>query len=184
MKISDGCLLEAQQIPTENRDDRLGTEISLIVLHNISLPAGSFGTPYIRELFCNVLDCTVHPDFQSLIGLRVSSHLLIRRHGEISQFVAFPQRAWHAGESSFQGRDNCNDFSIGIELEGTDDIPYTDAQYLWLGEVCQLLMDTYNIKDIVGHADIAPGRKTDPGESFDWSRFRELIAGGSPRTCG
>lgn len=153
-------------------------DISLLVIHGISLPPNQFGGPYISELFTNNLDCTAHPYFQQLERLRVSAHLLIRRDGELLQYVPFNQRAWHAGVSRFGERENCNDFSIGIELEGADDIPYTQAQYAVLVEVTKLLLHTYPAlkKDrIVGHADIAPGRKTDPGPAFDWPHYFALL---------
>ena len=175
MEIDKGRLAEATQIPSENQDERPQEEISLIVIHGISLPEGQFGGPHIRELFCNTLDCSRYPGFASLEGVRVSSHLVIDRAGYIEQFVSFLDRAWHAGESSYQGRRNCNDFSIGIELEGSDNVPYTRAQYIKLADVCQLLRETYGVSEVVGHKDVAPGRKTDPGDSFDWDHFRSLI---------
>ncbi len=155
-----------------------GAEISLLVIHNISLPAGEFGGDSIEQLFTNCLDCDAHPSFDDLRGLEVSSHCLINREGEITQFVPFSQRAWHAGESSFQGQPNCNDFSIGIELEGTDDCPYTEQQYQALQTLTRQIMAAYpaiTLDRIVGHCDIAPGRKTDPGASFDWCFFKGLI---------
>ncbi len=148
--------------------------ISLLVIHNISLPPGKFGTECIEQLFCNQLDCDAHPYFDSLRELKVSAHLLIKRNGEITQFVPFNMKAWHAGESEFEGRKNCNEFSIGIELEGTDFEAFTADQYERLTEVTQLLLTKYNgltPDRIVGHSDIAPGRKTDPGPFFDWERF-------------
>lgn len=154
------------------------TTIDLLVVHNISLPAGEFGTPYIDALFTNQLDSTAHTSFASLTGLKVSAHALIRRTGVITQYVSLRDRAWHAGQSQFQGRDRCNDFSIGIELEGTDTRPYTDHQYQQLAQVIHLLQQTYPaIQDdhIVGHCDIAPKRKTDPGEAFDWVYLRRLL---------
>ena len=153
-------------------------EISLLVIHNISLPPGEFGTDCIEQLFCNKLDCDAHPFFDSLRDLRVSSHLLIKRSGEITQFVPFNMKAWHAGESEYKGRNNCNEFSIGIELEGTDFEAFTDVQYQKLSEVAGLLLDNYQglTRDrIVGHSDIAPHRKTDPGPFFDWQRFLEAL---------
>jgi len=142
------------------------------VIHNISLPAGQFETPYIVELFQNSLDCDAHPSFADLRDLKVSSHFLIRRNGLIQQFVSVLERAWHAGLSQFQGRDGCNDFSIGIELEGTDDVPFEDAQYASLQQLSAALIQQFPIEHIVGHAEIAPGRKTDPGPYFDWLRYR------------
>jgi AmpD protein len=150
--------------------------IDLIVIHGISLPAGEFGGPWIDDLFLGRLDCQAHPSFADLQGLRVSSHFLIRRHGELIQYVPLHRRAWHAGISSFEGRQSCNDFSIGIELEGTDDLPYTCMQYQQLKQLCRRLMRIYpaiTTQRIVGHADIAPGRKTDPGPAFDWHHLRQ-----------
>jgi len=152
--------------------------IDLLVLHNISLPPGEFGGPWIDALFAGALDCTAHPYFTTLIGLRVSAHLLIRRDGALFQYVPFTQRAWHAGASCFENRANCNDFSIGIELEGDDDTPYSDAQYQTLAPVVSSLISAYphiTPPRIVGHSDIAPGRKTDPGPAFDWARLRALL---------
>lgn len=168
-----------EQIPSPNCDQRpQGEEISLIVVHGISLPAGEYGTPYIDRLFSNQIQGDEGPGFSALKGLRVSSHLLIRRTGQQVQYVPLQQRAWHAGLSSFQGRERCNDFSIGIELEGSDTTPYSDAQYRQLSGLITLLMARYpriTTERIVGHSDIAPGRKSDPGEAFDWTRlFRQL----------
>ncbi|MDG2072234.1 MAG: 1,6-anhydro-N-acetylmuramyl-L-alanine amidase AmpD [Pseudomonadales bacterium] len=173
--INNGVLAGVEQVSSENWDLRPSGEISLIVIHCISLPEGNFGGRYIRDLFCNQLDCSQHPDFKSLEGVHVSSHLLIRRDGDCEQYVSLEDRAWHAGESSYRGRPTCNDYSIGIELEGSTAVPYTDLQYERLAEISGLIMSTYDIDDIVGHADIAPDRKTDPGDSFDWLRFRSLI---------
>jgi AmpD protein len=152
--------------------------VSLLVIHNISLPPGQFGTGCVQRFFCNRLDSAEHPYFATIADLQVSSHLLIERTGEVTQFVPFSARAWHAGNSCFAGVENCNDFSIGIELEGTDEQPYTDAQYSHLAEVTHLLLSHYPAlrpERIVGHADIAPGRKTDPGPAFDWPRYRALL---------
>ncbi|HET8704763.1 MAG TPA: 1,6-anhydro-N-acetylmuramyl-L-alanine amidase AmpD [Pseudomonadales bacterium] len=172
-------LAEARWVPSPNQNERPNpADISLLVIHGISLPPDQFGGPFISDLFTNQLDCDLHPYFAQLKDLRVSAHLLIRRDGELVQFVAFDRRAWHAGVSRFRERENCNDFSIGIELEGADHIPYTDAQYNALAAVTKCLMKTYSgiKKDrIVGHADIAPGRKTDPGEAFDWPYFFSLL---------
>lgn len=153
----------------------------LLVIHNISLPPGQFGSDCIERLFTNCLDWDEHPFFAEIRGAQVSAHLLIERTGELLQFVDLDERAWHAGQSCFAGRDNCNDFSIGIELEGTDDTPYTDEQYWVLVAVTRALQARYKgISDdrIVGHSDIAPGRKTDPGPGFDWVRYRHSIATG------
>ncbi len=154
------------------------TAIDLLVIHNISLPPGQFGGNYIEALFCNRLDCAAHPSFYDLRGLEVSAHLLIDRMGAITQFVSFDARAWHAGKSSFDGRPGCNDFSVGIELEGADLLPYTDAQYLQLASVTQLLRTRFPALTparIVGHSDIAPDRKTDPGPAFDWDRYKKRL---------
>ena len=157
---------------------------SLLVIHNISLPPGEFGGPYIDQLFTGQLDHQAHPFFADLVGLRVSAHLLIRREGQLVQYVSFAQRAWHAGVSVFAGRPACNDFSIGIELEGTDYIPYTARQYQQLARVIQLLQQNWpmlaDARHWVGHRDIAPGRKTDPGPAFDWARLRALVATTAP----
>lgn len=145
--------------------------IDMVVVHGISLPAGMFGAGHIQPFFCGHLDKNAHSSFADIADLKVSAHLLIGREGLITQFVPFHLRAWHAGESIFQGRTNCNDFSIGIELEGTDDLPYETVQYDRLAEVINVLVRAYpNItrERIVGHSDIAPGRKTDPGQCFDW----------------
>lgn len=168
-------ILSLSHVPSENFEPRPeGTAISLLVIHNISLPPGEFGGDSICQFFTNCLDHEAHPFFEEIRGLRVSAHLLIRRGGDVVQFVSFLQRAWHAGKSSFNGVENCNDYAIGIELEGTDDMPYTQQQYDALAEVTSLLMSQYpdiTLERIVGHTDIAPGRKTDPGESFDWPCF-------------
>jgi AmpD protein len=150
----------------------------LIVIHNISLPPRCYGGDEIERLFTNCLDWDAHPYFGEIRGMQVSSHLLIRRDGELLQFVSCDERAWHAGLSSFQGRDNCNDFSIGIELEGADDEAYADTQYTVLSAVTRALLAHYpgvSAQSIVGHSDIAPGRKTDPGPAFDWARYRQLL---------
>ncbi|MDK1022888.1 MAG: 1,6-anhydro-N-acetylmuramyl-L-alanine amidase AmpD [Gammaproteobacteria bacterium] len=179
MQIIDHLLPEAAYKITANQDQRSqASDISLIVIHGISLPAGHFGGPYIEQLFTNQLDCKRNSDFRDLEGLQVSAHLLIRRKGEITQFVAFNHRAWHAGSSSYGGRTDCNDFSIGIELEGVDYCDYGQAQYQQLARICRLLLHEYTLLSpdrIVGHSDVAPGRKTDPGDHFDWARFRSLL---------
>lgn len=166
-------------MPSCNADERPGhCQPSLVVVHNISLPPGQFGGPYISQLFTNRLDPGAHPAFASLSTLKVSAHVLIRRSGRIVQFVPFNRRAWHAGVSNFRGRDHCNDFSIGIELEGTDTLPYEDAQYRVLAALIDALRIAYPTLDrqhIAGHCEIAPDRKTDPGPAFDWQRlYREL----------
>jgi AmpD protein len=181
MKIDadTGLLQEAEYIPSPNCDERPGGEVlDLIVLHNISLPPGEFGGGWIEKLFTNKLPADAHPYFEEIADLRVSAHVLIRRNGEVLQFVPFHQRAWHAGVSVYQGREQCNDFSVGIEMEGTDELPYEDAQYAALIQVLEALIDAYpglNDEHIAGHEHIAPGRKTDPGLAFDWERLgREL----------
>ncbi len=158
-----------------------GTTVDLIVVHGISLPPGEFGGPWIDQLFAGNLSANAHPYFREIAGRRVSAHALIRRTGEIVQYVPFGQRAWHAGASQYQGRANCNDFSVGIELEGTDDQPYSDAQYDRLAELIGALLAAYptlSRERLVGHSDIAPGRKTDPGPAFDWTRLRSQLARG------
>ncbi|MGB1263958.1 MAG: 1,6-anhydro-N-acetylmuramyl-L-alanine amidase AmpD [Cognaticolwellia sp.] len=150
--------------------------VSLLVVHNISLPPGQFGGGYITDFFLGKLDPTIDPYFTSIYKMRVSAHCLIQRNGDIVQYVSFNDKAWHAGVSSYQGREKCNDFSIGIELEGTDDIPYTEEQYQQLSRINLALIATYPAlkNNVVGHCDIAPGRKTDPGAAFDWPRFYKM----------
>ncbi len=173
--IEQGWLVQARQSPSQNCEERpADCRPELLVIHNISLPPGQFEGNCVERLFTNCLDWEEHPFFEEIRGLRVSAHLLIRRDGETVQFVSFDQRAWHAGVSSYQGRESCNDFSIGIELEGTDDTPYTDEQYRVLNDVTLALLDAYEplgVGSVVGHCDIAPGRKTDPGPAFDWPRY-------------
>lgn len=173
--LATGRLNGAQFVPSPHCDDRPeGQPIDLLVVHNISLPPGEFGGEAVLQFFTGALDPAAHPYFSSIQHLRVSAHLFIRRNGEVIQFVPLHQRAWHAGTSHFQGKDRCNDFSIGIELEGTDALPYEPQQYHQLATITQLLMKAYpglTRERIVGHATIAPGRKTDPGEAFDWSHY-------------
>ncbi len=175
-----GLLLGAAQVASPNFDARpAGIEADLIVVHGISLPPGEFGGPWIGRLFTNTLPADAHPYFADVCTLRVSSHLVVYRDGAVTQYVRFAERAWHAGRSSFNGRTACNDFSIGIELEGTDTLPYEDAQYRVLAKIVAALCAAYptlSTDRLVGHSDIAPGRKTDPGPAFDWSRARRLIA--------
>ena len=173
MKIgANGWLSGVCRIASPNCDARPhGTAIGLLVIHNISLPPGEFGGAAIAQLFTNTLDTELHPYYAQLKGVRVSAHFLIRRNGEIIQFVPCCKRAWHAGASSWQGRTGCNDFSIGVELEGSDHVPFNGPQYAALTRLTRLLQRAYPIRDIVGHADIAPGRKTDPGPYFDWSHY-------------
>jgi len=160
--------------------------VSLLVIHNISLPPGEFGGSGIADLFTNRLDAAAHPYYATVAGAKVSAHFLIRRDGELLQFVPCRSRAWHAGESSWKGHARCNDFSIGIELEGTDDAPFTAAQYRRLAGLTRALKARYPIRDIVGHSDIAPGRKSDPGPHFNWGSYRALVrkrtARRTPRT--
>lgn len=174
-----GQLLSARQVASPNYDARPeATQPELIIVHGISLPPGEYGGPWIDQLFTNTLDWDAHPYFKQIEGMKVSSHLLLRRDGEVVQYVPFQQRAWHAGASNYQGRERCNDFSIGIELEGVDDQPYEAEQYRELARVILALCAAYpslSLARIVGHSDVAPGRKTDPGESFDWPRLRALL---------
>jgi N-acetyl-anhydromuramoyl-L-alanine amidase len=171
---SSGWLDTARHRLSPNCDERPGGETpSLVVIHNISLPPGEFGGKAVEELFTNRLDWDAHPYYQGIRGLEVSSHFFIRRDGELIQFVPCSLRAWHAGASQWQGREKCNDFSIGIELEGTDELPYTDAQYARLHELLEALRTAYPIGAIAGHSDIAPGRKTDPGPRFEWARISD-----------
>lgn len=167
----DGIVEGARYIPSPNCDERPpGAAVELLVIHSISLPPGKFGGPHIARLFTNTLDYNAHPYFDGLRGLRVSAHFLIRRRGGLIQFVPCGKRAWHAGVSSWRGRPCCNDFSVGVELEGTDDRPFTVSQYRSLERLVRVLVAAYPIQAAVGHCDIAPGRKTDPGPHFDWSR--------------
>lgn len=180
LKIDSSGWLGCRQIASPNSDKRpegIGPE--LLVIHNISLPPEEFGGGYIEKLFTNSLNPTEHPYFEEISDLRVSSHLLIDRAGRITQFVSFEDRAWHAGQSSWGGRSNCNDFSIGIELEGSDNQEFTEDQYRVLAETTRLIVNRYpsiSAENITGHSDIAPGRKTDPGPLFNWNYFRELVS--------
>ena len=178
-RIENGELLGARQCPSPNFGERPpGAEVDLVVIHCIALPPGCYGGEEIEAFFCNRLDWNGDPYFSEIRGMEVSAHLLIRRDGEVVQFVNFNDRAWHAGQSWFLGRGNCNDFSIGIELEGTDELAYTDLQYDVLSRVVAALLTTYPRLDagrMVGHCDIAPERKTDPGAAFDWHRFKSMI---------
>ena len=182
--VRDHWVAGVRRRPTANCNARpVGTCVSLIVVHGISLPPGRFGAGLIPAFFCNELDTDAHPGLESLSGVHVSSHLFVTRRGAVTQFVGFDQRAWHAGVSSYAGRSDCNDFSIGIELEGTDDKPYTTSQYLRLTAVVEALLRAYpdtSLSRIVGHNEIAPGRKTDPGAYFDWPRLYEGVIGASP----
>lgn len=174
-----GWCQQARRVPSPHHNERAAPDdISLLVVHGISLPPGEFGGPFIDDLFMGRLDPEAHPYFAGIHQLRVSAHCLIRRDGELVQYVPFGARAWHAGVSSWQGREACNDFSIGIELEGTDEIPYTEAQYRPLAGLTRAISERYpsiTHEKIVGHCDIAPGRKTDPGASFQWDYYRQLL---------
>jgi AmpD protein len=178
---ASGWLSGTEHCPSEHFNMRPeGGDISLLVIHNISLPPGQFGSGCVQRFFCGRLDHAAHPYFSGIAGLRVSAHFLIERNGSVTQFVSCLHRAWHAGQSSFAGRDDCNDFSIGIELEGTDDQPFTDAQYESLLELSQALTRAYPLitRDrITGHEHIAPGRKTDPGPFFDWHAYLTRLDG-------
>lgn len=170
-----GRLVDARWVASPNCDDRpLGCEIDLVIIHGISLPPGEFGGPWIEALFTNTLNPNIHPYFAEVHTLRVSAHLLIRRDGELVQFVPFHRRAWHAGASRYLQRANCNDYAIGIELEGTDDTPYAEVQYRQLERAVRALSVSYpriTAERVVGHCDVAPGRKSDPGPAFDWPRL-------------
>lgn len=169
---ADGWLSGVRRCASPNFDARPpAVEITLAVVHAISLPPGQFGSDAIERFFSNELDPAAHPYFQTIAGLRVSAHFLIRRDGEVVQFVACDQRAWHAGASTWQGRTRCNDHSLGIELEGCDEMPFTEVQYNRLNALLAALRQRYPIDDVAGHSDIAPGRKTDPGPHFDWGRI-------------
>lgn len=166
-----------RHVASPNVDHRpTGAAITLLVLHNISLPPGQFGGPHIEQLFTNRLDTTAHPWFTQLEGLRVSAHFLIDRRGNVIQFASTEARAWHAGASVFAGRPRCNDYSLGIELEGTDIQPYTDEQYRALANLTAVLRSRYPLRAVRGHQHIAPERKTDPGPAFDWQRYQRSTA--------
>lgn len=172
-----GWLTGARRIPSPNCDERpAGQAVRLIVVHAISLPPGVFGGDGIVRLFTNTLDPEAHPYYREIQFLRVSAHFLIRRDGGLVQFVPCDWRAWHAGASSWHGIERCNDFSIGIELEGGDELPFDPPQYAVLVRLIHILQQRYPIEDIVGHAEIAPGRKTDPGPRFDWAHLNRLLA--------
>lgn len=175
-EVAAGWLRGVRRCVSPHCDDRpAGVSVELVVIHGISLPAGEFGGPWIEHLFRGDMPRGVHPGLDAVAGLRVSAHLLVRRNGSLIQFVPFDRRAWHAGQSSWRGRTDCNDFSIGIELEGRDDLPYSDAQYNALTQLVPALRHSYPgiaADSVVGHEHIAPGRKTDPGPAFDWARLR------------
>ena len=175
---ADIWLHQARRVPSPNFNDRPDQALDLLVIHNISLPPKQFGGAYVEQFFTNCLDHDLHPFFEEIRNVKVSAHLFIRRDGEVVQFVPLNKRAWHGGLSCFQGRENCNDFSIGIELEGYDDCPYSSEQYQSLVDVTVEITRLYpdiGSEHIVGHSDIAPGRKTDPGSAFDWSRYRQAL---------
>jgi len=179
-----GFIVGVRRVLSPNYDERpLDAELGLIVVHGISLPPGEFGNGWIDRLFCNDLPADAHPYFATMYNLTVSAHVLIARDGTLTQYVPFDRRAWHAGKSEYCGRATCNDFSVGIELEGTDDLPYAEAQYRTLSQLIVALRRAYpslSRAEVVGHSDIAPGRKTDPGPSFDWPLLeRELKAAGA-----
>lgn len=177
--IDTGWIRGVRKVPSPNCDARPGdAALELIVVHGISLPPKEFGGRWIDDLFVNQLDAAAHPYFATIAHLRVSAHVLIARDGLLTQYVSFDQRAWHAGESSWCGRAGCNDFAVGIELEGADDVPYTPDQYAALAQTIGALRAAYPTlrdADVVGHCDIAPGRKTDPGPAFEWPRVRALL---------
>jgi AmpD protein len=185
---ADHWLEGAVRCESPNSDERSDPDdISLLVIHNISLPPGEFGGDQVRQLFTNCLDCSADARLADLAGVHVSAHLFIDRHGALTQFVTFDRRAWHAGQSSYRGRAGCNDYSIGIELEGTDHVPYEDAQYAALAEVTTALIDHYarlSLDAVVGHQEIAPERKSDPGPAFDWRRFYRECYGRRARGIG
>lgn len=173
---ANGWLAGAEHLPSPNFDEREAGNIELLVIHNISLPPDEFGGDGVQRLFTNTLDRNAHPYYRTIPEGRVSSHFYIRRDGQLIQFVSVLQRAWHAGISGWQGRSRCNDFAIGIELEGSDNVPFTDAQYASLHELTIVLRAALPVKGIAGHSDIAPLRKTDPGPYFDWLRYLTGLA--------
>jgi N-acetyl-anhydromuramoyl-L-alanine amidase len=167
-----GWLEGVRRVASPNHDDRPdGSEVTLLLLHSISLPPGEYGGDHIERLFTNRLDPAAHPYFRDIAQLRVSSHFVVRRDGALLQFVPLQRRAWHAGASSWRGRSRCNDFSVGIELEGTDDSDFAPAQYAALAPLIARLASRLPLRDIAAHSDVAPGRKTDPGKRFDWQRL-------------
>lgn len=177
-----GWLTGVRQVRSPNHDQRPdGEQVSLIVVHAISLPPGEFAGNAVEQLFLNRLDPSAHPYFAQISGLRVSAHFLLRRDGELIQFVSCRQRAWHAGLSSWNGRARCNDFSVGVEVEGCDDLPFAAVQYECLGALIRLLRRCFPVAAVVGHSDVSPGRKTDPGPCFDWSRLSSI--GDLPGAC-
>lgn len=185
---ANGWLKDVRHCPSTHFNARpAGTEVSLLVIHNISLPPGQFGTGCVQQFFSGTLDRQAHPYFAEIAELRVSAHFLIERDGSVTQFVSCHDRAWHAGQSCFDGRENCNDFSLGIELEGTDDQPFADAQYASLIALTHALQQTFpriTRARITGHEHIAPGRKTDPGPCFDWTRYLDQLTDTAPMDEG
>jgi AmpD protein len=184
-EVHEGWVNGARRVPSPNCGPRPESiEPDLLVIHNISLPPGEYGGDSIERFFCNCLDWSQHPYFEEIKGMEVSAHMLIKRCGELLQFVSCDERAWHAGVSEYRGSENCNDFSIGVELEGTDEEPYTEAQYDVLTNLSKTLVEHYSKLDadrIVGHSDISPGRKTDPGPAFDWDYYRSTLVAGENR---
>ncbi len=174
---AQGMLVGGEYVPSSNCDDRPAGAIELLVIHSISLPPGEFGGDDVRRLFTNTLDMHAHPYYQAVARLKVSAHFFVRRDGRVIQFVPCLKRAWHAGESCWQGRACCNDFSLGIELEGSDAVPFADAQYDALHRLTVALRENYPIRGIAGHSDVAPQRKTDPGPCFDWARYLTGLCG-------
>jgi AmpD protein len=173
----DGRIAPCRYVESPNQDERPpGEEITLLVVHSISLPPGEYGGDAIERFFTNCLDPAAHPYFQEICALKVSSHFLVRRGGELVQFVPTTRRAWHAGASRWRGRARCNDFSIGVELEGVDDAPFAEAQYETLVRLVPALRSRHPLRDIAAHSDVAPGRKTDPGAGFDWPRVLAALA--------
>jgi AmpD protein len=173
---ADGWISGVRKLASPNCDKRPpGTATELLVIHNISLPPGEFGGDAVERLFTNALSVEAHPYYAQLRGLKVSAHFLIRRDGEIIQFVSCNKRAWHAGVSSWQGKPRCNDFSIGVELEGSDETPFDERQYASLARLTRVLKRGYPLRDVAGHSDVAPDRKTDPGPCFDWTRYLSLL---------
>jgi len=176
--LADGRIQGVPYVHSPNCDDRPpGESITLLVVHSISLPPGCFDGDAVEKLFTNCLDPAAHPSFSELADLRVSAHFLVRRDGSTIQFVPVTRRAWHAGKSSWRGRERCNDFSVGVELEGTETSPYTDEQYLQLAALTRALRTMLPIVEFAAHSDIAPARKRDPGPGFDWARFRSALRG-------
>ncbi len=174
---ADGWWLHARHVPSPNHGQRpAGATVDLAVIHSISLPPGVYGGPEIEQLFTNALDWNAHPYFQSIAGLEVSSHFVIRRDGQTDQYVSIHDRAWHAGASSWQGRNNCNDYSVGIELEGLEGDVFDDAQYAALARLLRSLSQQQGVQLVAGHEHISPGRKCDPGDGFDWQHLQQRLS--------